>query len=114
MVKKLFYVILIVAFGVAFWFGFAIWIGLYSIYSFPPSKEHPKGTTLIIKRDEWEPTFNSPDYKAPVRTDEGDKGSIGWSRSTNRPRPPLPLRTIVKLPYIEWAYKKSLQPQKID
>lgn len=113
MIKKLFYLILIVASGVAIWFAFAIWVGLYSIYSFPPSKEHPIGATLIIQHDEWEPMFNSPDYKAPKR-DEPERGGMGWSKSTNRPKRPIPLRTIVELPYIEWAYKQSLQPQKTD
>ena len=113
MIKKLFYLILIVAMGVAGWFAFAIWIDLYSVYSYPPSKEYPKGVTLIIHRDEWEPKFNSPDYKPPARS-EAEKGEMGYSKSSSRPKRPIPLRTIVKLPYVEWAYKKSLQPQKID
>jgi len=111
MIKKLFYLILIVAAGFVGWFAFAIWIDLYSVYSYPPSKENPKGATLIIHRDEWEPKFNSPDYKAPKR-DEGERGGAGWSKSTGRPKRPIPLRTIVKLPYIDWAYKKSIEPQK--
>ena len=113
MFKKLFWFITIVATGVLIWFAFAIWIGLYSVYSFPPSKEHPKGSTLIVSREEWEPMFNSPDYKPPKR-DEGEKGGMGWSKSNNRPKRPLHLRTIVELPYVEWAYKKSLEPQKIE
>lgn len=112
MIKKFFYLILIAALGVALWFVFALWIKLYSVYSFPPSKEHPKGTTLIVKRDELEPTFNSPDFKPPKR--EEQKGGMGWSSSASRPKRPFNLRTIVELPYIEWAYKKSLEPQKID
>lgn len=110
MIKKLFYLILIVALGVAGWFAFAIWIELYSVYSYPPSKEHPEGATLIIRRAEWEPRFNSPDYKEPVR-DEPGRREMGYSKSSGRPKAPIPMRTIVKLPYIEWAYKKSLEPQ---
>lgn len=110
MIKKFFYLILIVAAGIVVWFAFAIWVNLYSVYSYPPSKEYPEGATLIIQRDEWEPTFNSPDYKPPKR-DEGEKGG-GWSKWTNRSKRPIPLRTIVNLPYIEWAYKKSIEPQK--
>ena len=47
-------------------------------------------------------------------TTASEKGGMGWSKSADRPRRPIPLRTIVKLPYVEWAYKKSLEPQKID
>jgi hypothetical protein len=112
MIKKLFYVVLIVVLGTVAWFAFAIWIELYSVYSYPPSKDHPEGATLIIKREEWEPKFNSPDYKAPPR-DETKKG-MGWSPSSGRPKTPIRLRTIVKLPYVEWAYQKSLEPHKID
>lgn len=108
MFKKIFYLILIVAFGTAGWFAFAIWINLYSVYSYPPSKEHPEGVTLIIHRDEWEPHFNSPDYKPPKRK-EPEKGEMGYSKSSSRPKRPIHLRTIVKLPYVEWAYKKSLE-----
>lgn len=113
MIKKLFYLILIVAVGVAGWFAFAIWIDLYSVYSYPPSKDYPEGATLIIHREEWEPKFNSPDYKPPRRI-EPEKGGMGYSKSSGRPKRPIHLRTIVKLPYIEWAYKKSLEPQKIE
>lgn len=113
MIKILSYIILSVAIGTVLWFAFAIWIDLYSVYSYPPSKERPQGATLIIHRDEWEPKFNSPDYKPPKR-DESEKGGMGWTKSTDRPKRPIPLRTIVELPYIEWAYKKSLEPQKIE
>ena len=113
MIKKISLLILIVALGFVGWFAFAIWIDLYSVYSYPPSKEHPQGKTLIIHRDEWEPKFNSPDYKPPKR-DESDTGEMGWSKSSDRPKRPIHLRTIVELPYVEWAYKKSLQPQKTE
>ncbi len=112
MFKKVFLLLLIVAAGTVLWFAFAIWIKLYNVYSYPPSKENPDGSTLIVYREEWEPMFNSPDYKAPARTEE--KGGMGWSKSADRPKRPIPLRTIVKLPYIEWAYKRSLEPQKVD
>ena len=104
--KKIFYVILIVAAGIIIWFLFAIWIGLYSVYSIPPSKEDPNGATLIIHRDEWEPIFNSPDYVAPKRNEESQ--GMGWSKPMKIAKRPLPLRTIIKLPFIDWAYQKSL------
>ncbi len=112
MFKKLFYLILIAAMGVVLWFAFGIWIRLYSVYSFPPSKENPKGVTLIVRREELEPKFNSPDYKAPKRDEK--KEGMGWSSSSGRSKIPLNFRTVVKLPYVEWAYKRSLQPQEID
>ena len=111
LIKVLFYAALIGAFCTAAWFAFAIWIDLYTVYSFPPSKEYPKGVTYILHREEWEPKFNSPDYKAPKREETG-KGEMGYSSSANRPKRPIPLRTIVKLPYIEWAYKQSLETPK--
>jgi hypothetical protein len=93
------------------WFVFALWVGLYAFYSFPPSsKEHPRGVTLIISRDEWEPMFNSPDYVAPERHSAEKRGSIGFG-SAPKPKRPLRIRTIVELPYIDWAYKQSLKPQ---
>jgi len=111
--KKIFAIVGLAAAGVLIWFAFAIWVGLYSFYSFPPSKEKPEGVTLIISRDEREPMFNSPEYNPPEipEKQEGGKSRIGFS-NPNRLRRPLSIRTIVKLPYIEWTYKKSLQPQK--
>lgn len=107
MIKKIFIFLLLCALGVVGWFAFAIWIDLYSVYSYPPTKKSPKGATLIIRREEWEPKFNSPDYKPPQRSEA--KEGMGWSSASGRPKTPIPLRTIVELPYIEWAYKKSLE-----
>lgn len=110
MIKKLAILILIVAAGVGIWVAFALWSGIYSIYTFPPGKEHPEGATLLVSRDEWEPMFNSPAYKPPPRDPGKTKGvSLG---SIPKLRRPLARRTIVALPYIEWAYKKSLEPQE--
>ncbi|MEW6511676.1 MAG: hypothetical protein AB1428_12045 [Bacteroidota bacterium] len=107
MIKKflVFFGILLIA--VLFWFTFAIWTGLYSIYTFPPSKENPDGATLIVSRDEGEPMFNSPQYKKPPKKQE-KTGGIGFG-SVDRPKRPLSQRTIVELPYIDWAYQKSLE-----
>jgi len=109
MIKKLFYLVLIVAVGVLIWGAFAIWTGLYSVYSFPPSKQLPEGRTLIVSRDPGEPMFNSPDYKPPEKKPaESKSGGIGFAPTPKR-KTPLEQRTIVELPYIEWAYKKSLE-----
>lgn len=107
--KKLFVLLLIVIVGVCFWFLFALWTGIYSVYTFPPSNDHPDGATLIVSRDEYEPMFNSPDYKPPQR-EEKSRGTYSFEKVTKGKRP-LEVRTVVELPYIEWAYKKSIEPQ---
>jgi len=108
-VKKVLAFLLIISLAVLFWFAFAIWTGLYSIYTIPPSREDPDGSTLIVAREEGEPMFNSPQYKPPPRKAE-PSGGIGFG-SVSRPRRPLDQRTIVELPYIEWAHEKSLEAQ---
>jgi len=112
--KKIFGFLSIVAAGALIWFAFAFWVGLYSVYSFPPlSKEYPRGATFIISRDEWEPMFNSPDYVAPERPKEVGRGGIGFG-STPKAKRPLKFRTIMELPYIDWAYKQSLKPDSTE
>ncbi len=111
--KKLLIFVLIVIGGVLIWFAFGMWTGIYSIYSYPPSKEHAEGATLIISRDPGEPMFNSPQYVPPKATPVPGEGVMTFE-PTKRLRRPVELRTIVKLPYIEWAYKKSLEPQEAD
>jgi hypothetical protein len=106
--KKLSIFLLLVILGVALWFVFGLWIGLYSVYSYPPSTEHPEGATLIVSRDEWEPMFNSPDYKAPERTEPANRGNITFAKAP-RPKRPIAVRTIVEFPFVEWAYHKSLE-----
>jgi len=111
LIKWLFILALVVAVAGIFWLAFGLWTGIYSVYSFPPSKEYPEGVTLLVSRDGGEPMFNSPQYvpppKAPVSKDRG----LGFG-GLDLPSRPVAIRTIVKLPYIEWAYKKSLEPAK--
>jgi hypothetical protein len=107
--KKVFVVLLIAILGVVIWFAFALWVGIYSVYSFPPSKEHPDGATFIVDRDQGEPSFNSPDYVPPKR-EKSSGGIVSFDRFNSRVRP-VSDRTIVKLPYIEWAYEKSLKTE---
>jgi len=109
LIKKILALLLVVAIAVVFWFAFAIWTGLYSIYSIPPSKTDPDGATLIVAREEGEPMFNSPQYKKPPPKKEEKGGGIGFG-TYERPKRPLDQRTIVELPYIDWAYQKSLEP----
>lgn len=97
--------------AVIIWFAFGLWTGIYSIYSIPPSKEHPDGATLIISRDEREPMFNSADTKPPGTKFEPRTKGLAFE-GMSKPRRPIESRTIVTLPYVKWAYEKSLEPQK--
>jgi hypothetical protein len=108
MFKKLFYLLLILAGGTLIWFVFAVWVGLYSIYSYPPSNDHPEGVTLIVSRESDEPMFNSPDYRQPKKKAEPKKDGISFAPLPKGKRP-IERRTIIELPYIEWTYKKSLE-----
>ena len=99
---------LVLGVAMAFWVIFALWSGIYSVYSYPPSKTHPDGSTLLVTREQGEPTFNSPDYIPPaVKQEEGSSGGVGFGTLPMRKRP-VEMRTIVELPFIEWAYHKSL------
>jgi len=106
-IKKTIAFLVIVSLAVLFWFAFAIWTGLYSIYSVPPTPSEPDGSTLIVAREAGEPMFNSPQYKPPPKKVE-KSGGIGFG-SANQPKRSLDQRTIVELPYIEWVYQKSLE-----
>lgn len=108
MFKKLFYLFLLVAIGLGIWVGFALWTGIYSVYSYPPSDDHPGGATLLITRDAGEPMFNSPDAKKPPKKAPPKTTGIGFAAPVRAGRP-VAIRTIVELPYIKWAYEKSLE-----
>ena len=113
MIKAISWILVIVVAGVSLWVVFALWTGIYSVYSIPPSKENPKGVTLLVSRDEGEPMFNSPDYKAPEKKLEPRTGGLGFSNLEKKKRP-VAVRTVYELPYIEWAYKKSLEPPEAE
>ena len=108
--KKLLILLAIIVLCVSFWLAFALWSGMYSVYTIPPSKDRPDGATLLVTRDEFEPMFNSPHYITPKQKPAQNPGSIGFSPAA-RARRPLWIRTIVTLPYIDWAYRKSLEKQ---
>jgi hypothetical protein len=112
LLKRLFYFALIVAAAGIFWGVFAVWTGIYSIYSIPPTQAKPDGATLIVQREEGEPMFNSPEYRKPAPPKEEPRGGGLKFGTVKKPSKPLDERTIVELPYIEWAYKKSLEPEK--
>ena len=77
------------------------------MYSYPPSLANPDGATLIVSREEDEPTFNSPDYVPPKENKEKEKGGLRFG-SRKIKKQPVETRIIVKLPYLDWAYKQSI------
>jgi hypothetical protein len=107
--KRLFILVLVAAICAVIWFAFGIWSGMYSVYSFPPSKEHPDGATLIVKREGREPAFNSPDVKLLPPPPKEKPSGLTFETTPKIVRP-VSERTILELPYIEWAYRKSLEP----
>lgn len=111
-IKRLFMLILVIALGAGLWVSFALWSGMYSVYSYPPSAKHPEGATLLIERAEREPMFNSPDHVTPPPPPRDKSVGLGFSSGSVRPKP-IEKRTILELPYIEQAYKKSLEPETL-
>jgi hypothetical protein len=113
--KWILVVALIAALGTGIWTAFALWTGLYSVYSYPPSDDHPEGATLIIGREDGEPMFNSPDYIPPPRKKGGTKkGGVGFGKVEFRSMKPVEIRTVFTLPYIEYAYEKSLNEKQLE
>lgn len=104
--------IIVALFVAALWVGFGLWTGLYSLYSIPPSKTDANGATLLISREPREPMFNSVHYKSTVSTTPQKKTGIQFGSDT-KPSRTLSERTILKLPFMQWAYQKSLEPQKL-
>ncbi len=109
--KKLLVFLTLALSGFLVWTAFALWAGLYSIYSSPPTRQDPDGATLLVSREEGEPLFNSPDYVPPTQKMESMPGSIRFGPAKRAVRP-LDKRIIVTLPYFEWAYKKSLEKEE--
>jgi hypothetical protein len=112
-IKKTFAVLVILVLAVMFWFVFGLWTGIYSVYSYPPSKERPDGATLVIARDEGEPMFNSPQHTGPVIQPTPARGGIVFA-APMRPKRPVDVRTIVEFPFVQWAYDKSLEPETTE
>jgi len=92
----------------AVWIGLGLWVGYYSVYSYPPSETHPDGASLIIDRDDGEPLYNSPDYIKPPRKKGGTGPGIKFGTTEFRRMKPPELRTVLSLPFIEYAYMESL------
>ena len=112
--KWLFILALLAAIGTSIWTGFALWTGLYSVYSFPPSADKPDGETLIVGREDGEPMFNSLDYVPPPKKPREKGGSVGFGKVEFRSMKPLEIRTVFTLPYIKYAYEKSLNEKQLE
>ncbi len=91
------------------WFAFGLWSGMYSIYSYPPTEGKDDGRTLIIARDAGERTWNSPHAPKPAPKKEVKGEGLQFGTLTKPPRS-VEGRIILELPYVEWAYRKSLMP----
>ncbi len=107
--KRFLVLVILAALAGVFWMAFAVWTGIYSVYSYPPSKTRPEGATLIVEREPGEPMYNSPDVKIPPPPPKEKTSGIGFTTATKKPLA-LEKRTVLDLPYMEWAYKKSLEP----
>ncbi len=94
------------------WVGFALWTGIYSLYSIPPSKDDVQGATLLVSREPGEPVFNSIHYRPAVKDTPRDQKGIQFG-SAAKPHKAVSDRIILKLPFIQWAYQNSLEPQKV-
>lgn len=93
--------------GTIIWFALGIWMGVYSVYSYPPSRQYPDGVTMIVSREKREPAFNSPQHKPAPEKPAEKKGGMSFE-PVAKPTRPLEERIIIKLPYVDWAYQKSL------
>ena len=107
--KMLSGILLVVILGVMIWVGFGLWTGIYSVYSTPPSRAVPQGETRLVSREGREPIFNSPHIKQAPETQQAKKG-IQFG-AIDKPKKSIEDRTIIKLPFIQWAYDKSLEGQ---
>jgi hypothetical protein len=108
--KLLFWILLVGLMALCGWVAFALWSGYYSVYSIPPSADDPDGVTMLVKREEGEPMFNSPAAPPLPKKPQTRGGTISFQNSPKAKRP-LAGRTVVRLPYLEWAYEQSLRKQ---
>ncbi len=115
MLKKFLIFLAFVGGGLLLWMVFGIWTGIYALYSIPPmTADHPDGATFIISRDPGEPMFYSPDTPPPKQKPSGErKRGIGFGAMPKAKRP-IDDRIILELPYIQWAYEKSLEEPESD
>lgn len=87
-------------------FGAKIW----GVYSVPPTKEDPKGATLIISRNDDEPFLNAPDRPKPIVVEEPQPQSQLPGIYPRGPikRRPVEKRIIVSLPFISWVHEEAV------
>ena len=85
-------------------FGAKIW----GFYSFPPTKENPKGATWVVSRYDDEPLFNAADRPAPPPQEEPQPEVRGMFGSEPIQRDPIEKRIIFKLPFMKWVHKRGV------
>ena len=112
MFRKMFGLLTIIALLLLGWVSFALWAGFYAIYTVPPSPSDQSGATMLVSRDEEEPLFDSPDHVQPPAKHVEESGVVRFS--STRVKRPIDQRTIVKLPYIDWAYQKSIEKAQVE
>jgi hypothetical protein len=116
MIRKFIAFLAVVGGAFLLWMVFGVWTGMYAIYSVPPmTTDHPDGATFLISRDPGEPMFYSPDTPPPRKEEPSGKrrGGIGFGAAPKATRP-VADRIILELPFIEWAYEKSLEAPESD
>jgi len=116
MIRKFAIFLAVVGGSLLLWMVFGIWTGIYAVYSIPPmTADHPDGATFLISRDPGEPMFYSPDTPPPKQKEPSgkEKRGIGFGAAP-KARRPVADRIILELPYIEWAYEKSLDALEPD
>ena len=116
MIRKFTVFLAVVGGALLLWMVFGVWTGIYAIYSVPPmTVAHPDGATIIISRDPGEPMFYSPDTPPPRKKEPSGKPKrgIGFGAAPKATRP-VADRIVLELPFIEWAYDKSLEVPESD
>lgn len=114
LIRALFKLILVVAFGGLLFVGLMFWAKFWGIYSIPPSKERPDGATWVVTREEDEPLLNAPDrpVKYPTEAQEEEekpKRLKGIYEGEPLAKKPVEKRIIAKLPYVEFLHEKALE-----
>lgn len=88
--------------GAAFWY----WFGLYSLQ---PIGALPEGRTVIVRRIDDEPFFNSADGTCLRRTGKVSLLCRGMAMGDG----PVD-RIVLRLPYMRWAYLASTGGAEFD
>jgi hypothetical protein len=113
LMKILFKVALVCGVGLLLFAALMFASGIWGIYSIPPTKENPRGATLIVKPYDDEPFFNAPDRPRPPESIsfEPEPPSGIYPRGPMKRRP-AEQRTIASFPYIKWIHDRAVDTTK--